>query len=114
MRRCADFKAHAFKKKKCVECGHEHGTSQMSAARTALENLDVYDGPSGPKAPMAMSPWEKEAQEQKARDDVDRIETELREKGRVEAKLTLKDRTFHTGRFIPWWKMVNCPFRPGV
>ena len=41
------------------------GKSQLDAARTALANLDVYDGPAGPKPMPAMKPWEKEAFEQK-------------------------------------------------
>ena len=36
-----------------------------------------YDGPDGPKAPMDMKPWEREAVEQAARDKADKEETEV-------------------------------------
>lgn len=104
---CTDFTPHMFKPKKCTTCGHEHGTSQLTAARTALENLDVYDGPDGPKAPMDMKPWEREAVEQAARDKADKEETEARERGRAESQLTLRDRSYHPGRWVPWHKMIQ-------
>ena len=36
---CTDFKPHQFKPKKCVECSHEHGSSQRDAAKNALMKL---------------------------------------------------------------------------
>eukprot|EP00729_Bicosta_minor_P014584 gene14585-6328_t len=104
---CTNFKPHQFKPKRCIECSHEHGTSQRSAAKSALMNLGKYEGPAGPKPAMAVKPWEREASEQRVRDEVDRAEVEAREKGRAEAKLSLSQRKHHSGRWVSWYKMVQ-------
>lgn len=56
---------------------------------------------------MAVKPWEREASEQRVRDEVDRAEVEAREKGRAEAKLSLSQRKHHSGRWVSWYKMVQ-------
>ena len=66
-----------------------------------------YDGPTGPKPAMAVKPWEREALEQAGRDEEDRIEVEAREKDREEAKISLSQRPYHSGRWVTWYKMVQ-------
>lgn len=51
--------------------------------------------------------WEREALEQKAREDEERRIISRRERLREESKGTYKDRVVHKGLYVPWHKLVG-------